>query len=868
MLHELLFALSGHPGEVFVKTTDTFQVSPHFPFLHPSERATLDDILQVANAYYEIRQFTDQPIPTDGKGTSSTSVEHHGPSTRADSLYLVALQRGLRHYVLQPYEQALVALEKQILSEELYVRSATPLSYIHSQVRPYDLLFTNTMRLIGRIRTSHQTSGIDNAVLTFDTDLPASPIRGARVLDALHSACRSGVPVVTATMKLLYDHCVHIFWRQALAWMGYGTLVDPNGEFFVVAVPSELDPSDRRLSNLQAFDASLVMDAATSPDAATRGSSDWLSALSNATTSYSPWQSAYRIDKTQLPHHLPRAMAQSIFFIGKVVSMFKRHNACPWGSLASTATFFTASPTSPLGQLQVLVNQRPCLDDEMIWLPVITRLREEVTRWLWHDLRIGQRLQQSLEAFRHYFLLGHGDLWSNFLTVIDRWGVHHDEHALQPAVSGAKATWSSVTAFRRDRELQTLLLQAATGTASELDPMLELFAFSVFPVHSDQASAGLQPPYFFHHRLPLTLGFQIQWPLDLLLVPDPDIRTYQRIFAYLLMMRRTQLRVHQTSAHINRIGGYVKARFWTTPASHASASTASPTQAIYAIVYRLRWQMLQWIDGLMAHFQIDIIEYAYHTLRRSIATDNLTPMPNEGDGDDERLTQATSPHSSPFAAPILDPASVRPDSALGTPFESAPTHLDLDEFRELHTSFLQYLERGLLLRSKPLLRAIQEATKACEAICGICERWMSTVPGPSVAKTTSALEKFNIMSASEVETLHALRSYEKTFSNHVGFLFRSLNAMSSSHDPTDGTTPDVVLESNDDTDGTVDADEDMSAKGINYRSVFDASRSVFISAPTSTVINELSSFRLTKHLDQLLLRLDFSHWHSAQQAGR
>ncbi|KAJ1982217.1 hypothetical protein H4R35_000388 [Dimargaris xerosporica] len=868
MLHELLFALSGHPGEVFVKTADTFQVSPHFPFLHPSERATLDDILQVAHACYEIRRFTDQPIPAGSNGSNGTPVGYHGPSTMADSLYLVTLQRALRHYVLQPYEQALVALEQQILREELYVRSATPLSYIHSQVRPYDLLFANVMRLIGHIRASHQTSGIDNTVLTLDSDMPSGPIRGTRVLDALHSACRSGVPAVTATMKQLYDHCSHIFWRQTLAWMGYGTLVDPSGEFFVVAVAGESDTSDRRLSSLHAFDASLAMDAVTSPDAAMRSSPDRLSALSTATTNHSPWQSAYRIDENRLPQHLPRAMAQSIFFIGKVVSMFKRHNACPWGSLTSTTTTFTTSSTSPLGQLQALVHQRPCLDDEMVWLPVITRLREEVTRWLWHDLRIDQRLQASLEAFRHYFLLGHGDLWSNFLTVIDRWGMHHDEHALQPAVSGAKATWSSVTAFRRDRELQTLLLQAATGTASEADPMLELFAFSVFPVHGNQEPVGLQPPYFYHHRLPLVLEFQIKWPLDLLLVPDPDIRAYQRIFAYLLMLRRMQLRVHRTSAQINRVGGYLKARLWTSSASRATAPIASPTQAIYAIVYRLRWQMLQWIDGLMAHFQIDIIEYAYYTLCRSISIDHRTSTSNTGDCDDDRQTVASSPSSSPHTTPIAGTTCTRPDSALGNALGSSSVYLDLDEFRELHTSFLQYLERGLLLRSKPLLRAIQEATKACEAICGICERWMSTVPGPSVAKTASALEKFNIMSASEVETLQALRSYEKTFSNHVGFLFRSLNAMSSSHDPTDGTTPDVVLESNEDADGSKSAGEGILGKDINDQSMFDASRSVFISTPTSTVINELSSFQLTKHLDQLLLRLDFSHWYSAQQAGR
>ncbi|KAL3181075.1 hypothetical protein MRX96_037132 [Rhipicephalus microplus] len=45
MLHELIFALNGYPGSIFVEKEGTFSVIKGLPFMHPSETLILDKAL-------------------------------------------------------------------------------------------------------------------------------------------------------------------------------------------------------------------------------------------------------------------------------------------------------------------------------------------------------------------------------------------------------------------------------------------------------------------------------------------------------------------------------------------------------------------------------------------------------------------------------------------------------------------------------------------------------------------------------------------------------------------------------------------------------------------------------------------------------
>ncbi len=59
MIRELLVALSGQVGDVFLAKDDTFMVDSGLPFTHPSERDLLNRIVRLGWLYSEITTFID-----------------------------------------------------------------------------------------------------------------------------------------------------------------------------------------------------------------------------------------------------------------------------------------------------------------------------------------------------------------------------------------------------------------------------------------------------------------------------------------------------------------------------------------------------------------------------------------------------------------------------------------------------------------------------------------------------------------------------------------------------------------------------------------------------------------------------------------
>src|ERR1044071_5212564 len=66
MLHELLLALSGLSGDLFVpyppepETATTFKIPPEFPFLHEAERSSLERLAALGFYYRKLTKFLDK----------------------------------------------------------------------------------------------------------------------------------------------------------------------------------------------------------------------------------------------------------------------------------------------------------------------------------------------------------------------------------------------------------------------------------------------------------------------------------------------------------------------------------------------------------------------------------------------------------------------------------------------------------------------------------------------------------------------------------------------------------------------------------------------------------------------------------------
>ncbi|KAJ1654013.1 hypothetical protein IWQ61_005979 [Dispira simplex] len=801
MLHELLLALSGHPGEVFVKTATGLQVAVHVPYLHPSERDTLNETLKIGYAFMSLEAFVKGQTPFVYSTTDNDADALTHQNETNHSLYLTALQTAIQDVMLTPYCQHIVDLEQRILCEDEFLRTATPLSFVRSQLEPFSTPLQALVSLVHRL-TQHETQNKESA------------LRGARLLDVLRENCHSGVPQVACIMKQLYDRCVCVWWNQVFPWVIHGRIVDPTDEFFVVSGTKGLRPT---------------VSSSHPPGSITTSGTD------NQIPETGQWATCFRFLPKRWPQHCPVEVGQIVLFLGKVNALLHTSRATDEFGRQSTGS---APQLDYTQRLEELANRGLFLDDRLTLLPELMALRHAVTRWIWVELNIGVHLQQCLEAFRDYYLLGHGDLWNNVLDELDRWdspfAVGQDglKGIIQP-----KGSWTSFTSLRRDRELLAIFRQASAGTAAEHDGLFSQFTLCTASPSTTPTDRPV--PYFYHRQLALQLDFTIPWPLDILISTQNDLARYQKIFVHLLTLRRVQSRIHRVSAHINRTGRQLQARQLLPPKTLTRLSSAQIHTTVLTLVYQLRWQMLQWIDGLVAHSQTDIVGFAYGVIRRYLdSTMAVHRVPDEGVASTGSVSLSTNVDHTMEVNVGEDEEQPNPTHNRSSDEPPSATMLDVDAFRALHGAFLRYVEQGLFLHAPPLWHAIQETVQTCESVCGVCERWLSvqTTHGETFDHPTG-------LSVNEQQIFHSLQDLQAQLGKQLGFLFRSLNFIS--QEPST-------------TGKTLRRDPDFTT----MEQLNTSEEEHLASTSDGMVWHELTTFQLAKHLDQLLLRLDFNRWFS------
>jgi hypothetical protein len=60
MLHEVLFALLGHTGDIIICKDGRFAVAEDIPFAHVAEKALLNNIVNLGYYYQQLEAFTDR----------------------------------------------------------------------------------------------------------------------------------------------------------------------------------------------------------------------------------------------------------------------------------------------------------------------------------------------------------------------------------------------------------------------------------------------------------------------------------------------------------------------------------------------------------------------------------------------------------------------------------------------------------------------------------------------------------------------------------------------------------------------------------------------------------------------------------------
>lgn len=592
MLHELLLTLSGYPGDIFQPfplepaAPTTFAIT-NFPLLHPAEKEGLDHLAQLGFHYRNFQRFiatcrssgtavsstVSLSSQTASSGTEAGNAHNSSsltPSAPRPSLYLKAIGIALERK-LNGYRQVIIQTEAAILSGEDNLGGMVPLSTLSARFAPYQLIFPILATLIQEIQ---------------DASLTENPYIGGRLLDLLQEKAASGVPIQKEWMSELLRGCYGIMMRQVVSWVIYGQIQDPFDEFFIIqqsaattaTTGSERDShqksessgsvgGQRQMSSFSLYRPKHSLSSlAYSSNVATSGSSSSIK-----------WQAEYGINESTLPKLIPVALAEAMLFIGKSIATARDAKPKPV-PIPQAMTLRHQSLLLPLIPSSTMATAESRSDETILDMAqltnVIYRIRRDIANHLWVVVQVGEKVVQTLESFRRYFLLCDGEFALGLIGSLEEF----KRNRLSRLNSFVNLTSNHGSGGIRDHDLGGMLIKAARGTPAQEDSALRSFELQlVKTTEATASSAGLDPTTpalgtlperasptlgMFDDQLlgiPVRLWYTLAWPLDFFLTTE-DLGHYGDVFAFLMTVRKAQVKLQQAWIDIKSMTQQVVAR--------------------------------------------------------------------------------------------------------------------------------------------------------------------------------------------------------------------------------------------------------------------------------------------------------------------
>ncbi|KAI8603810.1 gamma-tubulin complex component protein [Dissophora ornata] len=686
MLHELLVTLSGYPGDIFQPfppepaVATTFAITD-FPLLHPAEKESLNRLAQLGFYVKEFDKFIS--ISRSPSYLSSGSyLQEPGsiPQPAPAGLYLKALANSLERKLLS-YRQVIIQTEAAILSGQDNLGGVVPLSTIAARFAPFQLIFPAIYNLIIEI---------------YDASTTETPYLGGTLINLLKDKAASGVPIQREWMNELLRGCCAVMMRQIVAWVIYGQLQDPFSEFFILQLTMESTGGPPR----HTLAGSLKVSGTYSTPSA---------ALPTSSARNVKWDAEYAIDESMIPSMIPTTLAHAMLFIGKSIttarqakpkpipipqSMTQRHLDLI-SSLASASSTNNSEASNKSILSEVLnINQLT---------NVIHCIRGDIADHLWAVVQVGEKVVSTLESFRRYFLLCDGEFGLGLIEALEGF----KRSRLSRLGQFVTATSSNVSI--RDHDLGGILMKAAEGTPAQDDPALRSFelrlqkppgkgsdtAGNTAMPEEGQKTAGMFDDQAL--GIPIRLWYTLAWPLDFFLTTE-DLKHYGDVFAYLLTVRKAQVKLQQAWLDVKSMSQQMNSRkrgrggrAYNRRIKGIEDGDESYEQESEALkhIATMRSDMIFVADCLWTYLQTDVIGPAYDNLLHNIITHES----------EQRHTSNSHLQDSSY-----------------------PTSRSFDSIHSSHAEALLEIRRACLLTLDTLSSCVKNILGGMETFCGIVAR--------------------------------------------------------------------------------------------------------------------------------------------------
>ncbi|CAH9112581.1 unnamed protein product [Cuscuta europaea] len=620
MLHEILLALLGYTGDLIIDQREhqrslgvqlapnapiaeetTFVLAPDLSFIQPSERDVIKKIIALGFYYRELDRFA-----AKSRNLSWIRSNNESPLVRASellkgkkekqSIYRRAISNGIVE-VLSVYRSAVLQIEQKFLSDSLPI-----LSTLTHGLNKFFVLLPPLHELI--------------------LEIERNGICGGKLLNLLHKRCQCGIPELQTCIQRLLWHGHQVMYNQLMSWMVYGILHDPYREFFIGRQDDK--------------------------DAETDSSSDVIQKLAHLSTSdvsLTDWHLGFHISLEMLPDYIPMGVAESICFAGKAVrvlrnpsSTFQLNNAAlnqqTQRSLQKNQGFteeVSFEKNSPMDFQSVGEDLLPQSEADKIesllqalkessefhkrtFEMAVDSIKAIAASHLWQLVVVRADLDGHLKALKDYFLLAKGDFFQSFLEE-SRQLMH-----LPPRQSTAEA------------DLMVPFQLAALKTIGDEDKHFCRVSLRVpsvgIPLKSAQrdllknayadGELGGQSDTSLEMSLDgwdvISLEYSVEWPLQLFITQEV-LSKYQRVFQYLLRLKRTQMELEKSwasSMHQDH-SDFAKHRN-----DHSKSSSSQQRRQHIRPMWHVREHMAFLIKNLQFYIQVDVIESQWNVLQSHI----------------------------------------------------------------------------------------------------------------------------------------------------------------------------------------------------------------------------------------------------------
>ncbi|VDQ11443.1 unnamed protein product [Trichobilharzia regenti] len=226
MLHELLLALYGISGGIFIESTekgdnDDTELAEHLipvvndnNLIPESELSLQRELLKLGSCYNYLIKFIEK-----------YSEPNYG-------LYLSAFAFGIDDS-LKEYRTDLCTLEAELSADK-----SMGVSHLSCRLHTYKILLPVLVKVTKKVES----------VIVIHPEMKHTN-SSCRLLDAILSATPPGLPGPRNVLRKVVSRVMQVFYRQVSSWLIYGVLYDPYSEFFIKTIeanPTTTTPDQKK----------------------------------------------------------------------------------------------------------------------------------------------------------------------------------------------------------------------------------------------------------------------------------------------------------------------------------------------------------------------------------------------------------------------------------------------------------------------------------------------------------------------------------------------------------------------------------------------------------------------------------------------